>query len=240
MKVVDLIEEGEEVTPPQGVVYSTHPRRTLAQDGHVYFVKGPDLNVVVAEVVSHLLAQQIELQVPEFALAKSGSTAGFLFASREVQGFRAVDSWLAAGKVRNPTLVQLMHLFDVLVANRDRNIGNLIGETIRGQHSSELRLVAIDFEKAEALRGNYPLTTVPTIPPGRLRPSGILGTLLQNDHTAAVQFAAVERINRDDILGAFGKLEAVLGLEIEWKENSAQLVAQRARDIRRLLEEVWR
>lgn len=240
MDVVELVEEGEEVTPPDGIVYSQHPRRSLAHDGRTYFVKGPELNVVVSEVISHLLAQQIELRVPEFALAKRSSVPGFFFASREVQGFRAVDPWLVAGRIQNPNLLPKMHLLDVLVANHDRNIGNLIGENIRGQRSAEVRLVAIDFEKAEALRGDYPLTTVPTIRPARLRPSGILGGIIQRDRDIAPHFAAIERIAGDDVLRAFGKLEAAMGHQIGWKDGSAPLIAQRARDIRGIFAEVWR
>jgi hypothetical protein len=32
--IVDLIDEGEVVTPPVGVVYSTQPRRCLADDAY--------------------------------------------------------------------------------------------------------------------------------------------------------------------------------------------------------------
>jgi hypothetical protein len=240
LDVVELVEAGEEVVPPHGVVYSQHPRRSMGRDGRIYFVKGPELNVVVPEVISHLLAQYVELRVPEFVLATSESAGAFFFASREVSGFRAVDSWLAAGRVQNPDLVPKMHLLDVLIANHDRNIGNLIGENIRGQSNAAIELVAIDFEKAEALRGDYPLTTVPTIGPKTLRPTGILGVILQRERDMAPHFAAIEKIGRDDVLAAFEKLEAAIGHQIVWKDGSAQLIAQRARDIRKLLAEVWR
>jgi len=51
-----------------------------------------------------------------------------------------------------------MHLFDVMVANQDRNLGNLVGESSKNPRNANVRLVAIDFEKAEAFR-QLPLTT---------------------------------------------------------------------------------
>jgi len=241
LRVVDLIEEGQEVTPPTGMVFSTQPRRCLAEDGHIYFVKGPDPNVVVPEAVSYILAQQVELPVPEFALGRREAEYGLFFASREVQGgFRSVDSWLGLGRTQNPQVIQRLHVFDVLIANRDRNIGNLLVQNIRSPQGPPFRLVAIDFEKSEAFRGNYPYTTVPTIEPRRLRPSGILCEILQRERVAVEHFAAIERIGQGNVLDAFGRLEAMIGHPIEWKDGSAQLIASRARDIRRIVAEVWR
>lgn len=240
MEVLDLIEEGQEVTPPDGLVYSQHPRRSLAQNEQTYFVKGPDINVVVPEVICHLLAPYVGLQVPEFALARRTSVAGLFFASREIVGFRSVESFLKQGRVQNPDLVKLMHLFDVMVANQDRNLGNLVGESSKNPRNANVRLVAIDFEKAEAFRGNYPLTTVPTIIPSRLRPSGILGGILQDDKTMGPHFEAIEKIEAGHVATAFATLEAAIGHQIDWKESSVPLVAQRARNIRNLFAEVWR
>lgn len=240
LKLVDLVDEGEEVIPPAGLVYSQHPRRCLAEDGQVYFTKGPLLNVVVPEVIAHLLGQKIGLRVPEFALARRLPHEGLLFASREVRAnFRAVDRWLASDRISNPELLGLLAVFDVLIANKDRNIGNIIGEDASGTPAPNLELVAIDFEKAEAFRGRYPLTTVPLTEPAKLRPSGILGSIFRRVGCTEADFKAVEAIGEADVFDAFGKLEAALGHPIEWGEGSAKLIEKRARGIRKIYAEVW-
>jgi hypothetical protein len=73
LKVVELIEEGEEVTPPDGLVYRTHPRSALAHDTRTCFVNRPDLHGVAPEAASHLIAKQIGLRAPEFVLTKRPS-----------------------------------------------------------------------------------------------------------------------------------------------------------------------
>ena len=50
----------------------------------------------------------------------------------------------------------------------------------------------------------------------------------------------LERVSRDHVLNAFQSVEAVINREIPWKDGSAQLLAVRAKNIRRLVAEVWR
>jgi hypothetical protein len=39
--IVNLVEKGVRMRPPDGIVYSTDPWSRLAEDGHTYVTKGP-------------------------------------------------------------------------------------------------------------------------------------------------------------------------------------------------------
>jgi hypothetical protein len=124
--------------------------------------------------------------------------------------------------------------------NKDRNIGNLVGESQLAPGEGTVAIVAIDFEKSMALRGPYPLTTTPNIQPRALWPSGTLGQLLTGDARPNNFFAAIEAMTGDHVRDAFARVEARLNEDIPWKESSAQLLANRAKRIRNLAAEVWR
>lgn len=239
--LIELIDEGTEVTPPENVVYSTQPRKATALDGYSYYIKGPDLNVVIAEAVAHQLARSLNLNVPEFGVAVPEGSVGPLFASREVKRCqRQVDPWIVRGGATNRDSLPHVTAFDVWVMNKDRNIGNLVGEEQVSPSEGRISIVAIDFEKSMALRGPYPLTTTPHIEPRSLWPSGTLGELLTGDPLPSEFCGALERMSKDHVLDAFGQVEAQIKSAIPWKESSAQLLSTRAKNIRRLVGEVWR
>lgn len=239
--LIDLLEEGTAVVPPEGMVFSCAPRKAAAKDGYSYFVKGPDRNIVVAEAVAYQLAQSLGLVVPEFGIALPENGSGPLFASREVaRCHRQVEPWIRRERTINRNMLPAVAAFDVLLMNKDRNINNLVGEVQLAPHEGTIVVVAIDFEKSMALRGPYPLTTTPHIPPRTLRPSGTLGQLVTGDICPNEFYAALEAIREGHVLDAFARVEARLNEDIPWKGNSAQLIARRATRIRDLVAEVWR
>jgi hypothetical protein len=240
-ELIDILDEGTPVIPPDDLVFSTQPRKATGRDGCSYFVKGPDLNIVVAEAVAYQLARHLGLEVPDFGLALSMDGSGPLFASKEVpRCYRQVELWIRQGKTSNCEMLSCMSAFDVWVMNKDRNINNLVGESHVRPANVLIKLVAIDFEKCMALRGPYPLTTTPEIRPRSLRPSGTLETLLAGKECPDSFLRKIEGMTEGHVRDAFGRVEARLGSPISWKDSSAQLLGRRATRIREHVMEVWR
>jgi hypothetical protein len=222
------------------LVYTTAPKKATGLDGFSYFVKGPDLNIVAAEAVAHQLAEGLGLRIPKFGIAVPYGANNAYFASREVvRCQRQIDTWLTRRRITNRELLSMVTAFDIWVMNKDRNIGNLVGEEQLAPSAGMISIVAIDFEKSMALRGPYPLTATPQISPRSLWPSGTLGQLIRGFPIPNIFCGAIEAMTRDNILDAFGRVEACINAEIPWKENSAQLLATRAGRIRPLVAEVW-
>lgn len=237
--LIELIDEGTPVVAPEDLVYSTQPRKATALDGNSYFVKGPDRNIVVAEAVAHQLAQDLDLNVPAFGIALTAD--GPLFASREVPRCqRQIETWLIQQKTVNPETLPLVLAFDIWTMNKDRNMGNLVGEGQLPPADGRVAIVAIDFEKAMTLRGPYPLTATPHIQPRALWPSGTLGQMVKGAKCPPEFLSRIEGMGEHHVLDAFARVEARLAEDIPWKQNSAQLLALRAKKIRALIAEVWR
>lgn len=238
--LIQLIDKGIKVATPENVVYSTDPHRANGLDGKVYFVKGPELEIVIAEVVAHLLARDLQLRVPDFGVVLSAEDAP-LFASCEVPHcHRTVDDWIVRRRITNHDLLPRLVVFDIWVANKDRNIGNLVGAEVQTGTDVKIALVAIDFEKSVAIRGPYPLTTVDTIPVRQLWPSGILGDLVQGVPCPGDFCETIEHVSESQIEAAFASIESRLGTEVPWKESSVSVLMKRAKKIRKLVAEVWR
>lgn len=240
-ELVDLLDEGTPVVPPEDLVFSTQPRKATGRDGCSYFVKGPDLNIVVAEAVAHQLARHLGLEVPDFGLVLPIDGRGPLFASKEVaRCYRQVELWIRQGKTSNGDMLASMSAFDVWVMNKDRNINNLVGEAHVRPANELIKLVAIDFEKSMALRGPYPLTTTPEMRPRSLRPSGTLENLLRGQACPDSFLRKIEGMTEDHVRDAFGRVEARLGEQIGWRDSSTKLLGGRATKIREHVAEVWR
>lgn len=239
--LIDLLDEGTDVVAPDDLVYSTKPKKAVGMDNHNYYIKGPDRNIIVAEAVAHQLAKDLNLTVPEFGIAARKNDVGPFFASREVDRCqRQVEQWIRRDRTVNRQELAAVAAFDIWVMNKDRNLGNLVGCEQIGPNDGRIALVAIDFEKAMALRGPYPLTTTPEIAPRALWPSGTLGQLLSGEGQPIAFFAQITAVTRERVLDAVNRVEALLNEEISWKESSAQLLSNRAKHIRVLAEEVWR
>lgn len=238
---VQLLDEGTKVTAPENVFYSTDPRKVMGVDGHTYFVKGPGYDIVVAEAVAHLLAKEVGLKVPDFGIVLAEDGQAPSFASREVpQCLREVDSWILRKRVTNLDILPRLVVFDVWVANKDRNIGNIVGSEVQLGADVKITLTAIDFEKSIALRGPYPMTTVNMIPPSKLWPSGTLGDMIKGISIPEDFCATIEHVSESQMENAFASVEAHFGEEVDWKKSTVRVLQVRSAKIRELLREVWR
>ena len=63
MNVVELATLDEVVGQSAGLVYSTQPRRAVGSNGVDYFVKGPDPEIVFAELAGCSLARAVGIPV---------------------------------------------------------------------------------------------------------------------------------------------------------------------------------
>jgi HipA-like kinase len=239
--LIELLDEGRPVTPPEGIVYSTAPRKVTGLDTFSYFVKGPEPNIVVAEAVAHQLAESLNLKIPAFGVAVPDDTGNAYFASREVERCqRQIDRWIERDRTINRRDLAKIVVFDIWVMNYDRNMNNVVGAGQLAPNDGKVEIIAIDFEKSAALRGPYPLMTTAEIDPRKLWPTGTLGNLVVGAPIPGDFCDAIHATSRDHVLDAFAKVEARINKPIEWKESSAKVLTTRAANIRRLAQEVWK
>src|SRR5690242_5879475 len=88
---VIMDDRGQPVAAEPGVVYSTSPRLAGGADGHEYFIKGPEMEIVVAEALGYELGRRVGLSVPEWALSHLGDDEEVFFASRAKRVRSGVD-----------------------------------------------------------------------------------------------------------------------------------------------------
>lgn len=72
---IDLSTLDVPVNAPEGVIYSSSPRRAEGEGGHSYFVKGPEVEVAFAELVGCSFAAEVELIVPRSQFARLTKTS---------------------------------------------------------------------------------------------------------------------------------------------------------------------
>lgn len=232
-------DRGQPVAAAPGIVYSTAPRLAGGSDGEQYFIKGPALEVVVAEAVGYELAGRIGLAVPEWALCRLGDDDDVYFASRAKRLRSGVDQTMNGPLVVNKDFLGCCTAFDTWTSNRDRNVNNIVGEPVGGQKRADFKLVAIDFEKADILRG-VDRFTVTQHPARAFRPTGDLAR-----HFAGLQFPRVacekiEGVGKDEIAKVFASLQRALPSQpIAWADSAADFLAARGRRIFQLVQEVW-
>lgn len=224
------------MSAPSNMVYSTAPVSSLDESGADYVVKGPDHDVVVAETTSHVLANHLDLLVPEFALATRAGSSSHFFASKKVDPvIRDIEPWIDDHK---DTIAKVI-VFDIWIGNNDRNIGNLIGRAPLEGDPTSIEIVAIDFEKAHAIRGMHPIITVNAVNPPTLWPTGTLGVQMRRtpvptgfiDRVQALPDALVERTVRciSSALPVF-----------TWADSVAIALNSRKNKLPALVREVWR
>jgi hypothetical protein len=236
MRWITLDVEPEPVASTGGLVYSTAPK-TAVGEGKRWFIKGPDPVVVIAESLGYALADLVGLRVPTAALCRVPNV-GICFASEECRQ-RGVEQFLGKPIVVNPDFLPRCIVFDVWTGNADRNVNNLVAEPVGGRGEPEVELCAIDFEKAEVLRGKSQIL-LETHDPRGWWPRGVLGT-----HCRALSFptmacAAVRDVPRDAIEGVFAQLPHDLdGTPIAWAEAGVHHLTSRCRRIEQLVREIW-
>jgi hypothetical protein len=234
--LVELLTFDEKVTSGSGLVYSTDPQTALDSDGETYFVKGPEPEIVFAELAGCVLANAVGLTVP---CAKACTFSNGIFAgTKAVSAVRVIEPYL-----RKPALTKnYQEVFDAIIvdvwlANADRNMGNIVGYPGDGER---LELVFIDFEKSTALRPS-PIINSTMIEPRKLWPSDELGVLLRNSKPLTTPTRVLESIEVMDEnacnLLIHPVSEALGG--VEWATDCAAALGRRAKRIRNLAEELW-
>lgn len=220
-------------------IYASNPRQALCDDGRRYVLKGPDLAQIVAEYMGYTLAKHVELPVPEFALCRPNASSEVLFASR--MSDRALrfpaDSMLRIDKSGIGLLADCV-VFDVWVANEDRNPGNIIGEPIGGFANPSISYLLIDFERSLLLSGTSGLE-VNMFSPSRFMPKPALKDLLPRP---AVRSALLDRIGSVTpaiILGHFTDLENAIGERISWRDSATHHLVSRATKLTTLVREAY-
>jgi hypothetical protein len=122
--------------------------------------------------------------------------------------------------------------------NDDRNMGNLVGSPA---DDGRILLSMIDFEKSKTLARN-PTIESARVEPRRLWPTGELGGLLKRNKPPVPPADAIQKIQtmpRQRIEVIIRSVAEELPF-VDWRDNSINVLANRAERIRALLEEVWR
>ena len=238
LTTVNLVTLGPAVKPPPGLVFSTNPEVAEASDAHSYFVKGPELGVVVAELLGCLIAEEVGLRVPPVAAARLGTDV--LAGSQEVPD---VIRYVMPALRRRELVINFNDLFSTIVVdawlvNTDRNSGNCLAS--KGP-DGKILLVMIDFEKSVALRGPHPLVESANVDEGRLWPRGELGTFLS---TCKGVFPPPEMCHRIGSVteGRLNQLFDAVQLAvapIPWSESSIKTLLNRGKSITQIAGRIW-
>jgi hypothetical protein len=234
LRVVDLVAGRVPMVAPENMFYSTAPYSCQDSGGHTYVVKGPEPNIVAAEAVAYCLAPTFGIKTPDFALGKFDGESQLYFASFKLENaIRDVSPWL---KKPDPAINEAMsaiHVFDVWLANIDRNLGGLLMRS--GERGKEL--VSIDFEKSQAIHGPSPLIQVNTVNPKQLRPVGNLAKLPLpwKDNYAK----SLSGIPEAQVVNAVNQVKRTMGLDFQWSESVIHTLLHRRTNIENLLKEVW-
>ena len=236
--VTQLMTLDSHMSAPSGIVYSTNPRKAEAVNGKTYVVKGPELETVFAELAGCMLAATVGIPVPPVAVCVADDEK--LAGSENVeQSFRD-----ASVPLRRPTkVVNLVDLYNVIVVdcwlgNTDRNLGNILA--VAAPHGGA-ELVMIDFEKASALRP-HPRIKSTMIEYRKLWPTDELGQRARELRPLLPPLAVMGRISEVSEQRCTQVLEPLIEAlgAVPWAGDSIGAIAQRGRNIQKLMEEVWR
>jgi hypothetical protein len=236
---IEIYDEPTPVAEIDGRLYSTQPGTTFGTDGLKYYTKGPDTRTIVAEAVAYELAKRVGLPVPEWAWCRHPGTGAILFASRAIRIRSAIDEVL---RMRVPTdarpFLSECVAFDVWTFNQDRNIGNIVAEPIGGEKSTDVRLYAIDFEKAAVLRGESRII-ITTLPPRSCLPRESLVAHCKELPYPKRICAQIAGVSEDEITGTFQSVASALaGHTVSWIETASTYLRWRAERIDKLVSEV--
>jgi len=236
LSAIDLLTMDGRVCPPPGMVYSTDPHRAEGEDGNSYFVKGPDVEVVFAELAGCTLAAAVGLPVPSVATC---AFDGSVYAGSRKVEIRDLRPFLkSTARIRNAADLYNMIVVDVWLANPDRNMGSLVGTQLG---HGKIEMMCIDFEKSVLLRKS-PLIQASMVGPRQVWPTGELGTtLLQNKplYPPVGILNAVEALTLVRCREILEPISAALPAAT-WADDCAFALSRRSEAIRNLSEEVWR
>ena len=196
---VEMIEV-EPAKPPTGKVYSTEPLVGEATNGHRYYIKGPEVAVVAAEIVAHLLAGGVGLRVPAWGLADLDGS--IRFASERAPIHSGIAELLRMGVAAIPMFWPLCLAFDMWIANYDRDVGNVVARPVGKRRYDFL---AIDFEKAKVLRGDS-LIRLNMLPATNFVPIGDLESVPRSWETILLAARHIEAVAESAVADAFEQL----------------------------------
>jgi hypothetical protein len=236
--ITELVTLDSPVSAPAGIVYSTNPYTAEAENGKTYFVKGPELEIVFAEIAGCLLASSVGIPVPAVALCSAGG--------ERLAGSEKVDEAFRDSSVplkRLERISNLEDLYNVIVVdawlgNTDRNLGNVLAAP-SGEGRAEL--VMIDFEKSAALR-RHPRVQSTLIEYRNLWPTGELGERARELRPLFPPQPILQKIaavNKNKCLEVLHPLIDSIG-QVAWADDSVGAVASRAESIRKTAEAVWK
>ncbi len=237
-----VIDEGPVCSPGGEIVYSTGPRSWVDEQNVSYVVKGPDPAVVVAEAVGYLLARLVGLAVPQFALGVRAGLGHLYFASRKLLVARDITHLLR--RHQSPTLDAIRRIvaFDVWIGNQDRNMGNLLVAPDDPEETGGVTqpIVAIDFEKAVAIREQHAIMASASVPPTTLWPRAGLGETLRGGHPPRAMIDRISDVSDIEIETAVTSVERVVeAFTSAWASSVVQALRRRRKALPELLAEVW-
>jgi hypothetical protein len=243
MNWITLEDEPKPVATPVPIIYSTSPKIASASDGNQYFIKGPQTEVLVAEAVSYELAVFLGLDVPEWAFCHMPADGVIIyFASKEIRMRSGIDQVLRRRDlILNPEFPQNLVAFDVWISNRDRNLGGIVAEPVGGRTGAEVRLVAIDFEKADILRGISRFIVTRDYTPRDCWPPNDLGAHFAGLPLPNAMCAKIASMTKDTIAGIFHEVAfALAGHSVTWGASASDFLTSRCHRIEELVREAWR
>lgn len=227
---------GRAIVPPLGIVYSTAPWSVTSNEGIDYVRKGPELNVVIAELVAHLLARVVGVPIPDFAICEDGDCVHFL-SEKLKDCMRNVEPWLKRNRQQLVDQVCRIIAFDIWIMNPDRNMGNLLG--LPANDGSSISIIAIDFEKSASLRGRYPLTEAAQVLPSSFWPTGDLGNIARGAPFPADFVKTIQETSDEKVTESVRAASAVLGDSFSWADSSIKILLDRKQKMATLAREVW-
>ena len=236
--VINLATLDDKMGGDSDLVYSTSPQRAVGEDDESYVVKGPELEVVFAELAGCVLASAVGITVPAVRSCRISSYT--LAGSREVvPNLRVIEPFLRSPKrVVNFAEVFEAIVVDIWLGNVDRNMGNVIGHPME---QGKIEFVFIDFEKSTTLRPN-PTINSAIIDPRQLWPSDQLRDRLANHKPLHPPGETMNRVSRIDAATCLSLIQPVaesLG-GVPWVESTVDVLSSRANRIRPLAEAVWK
>ena len=240
-RLVDLAE-AKPLKSPERLIYSTKPFAGICSDGKHYVIKGSlDPAVVKAEAAAYILAPIVGIPVPEWTFVSAPQKAAYpLFGSRMVPGVRDVSAWLESDIAQYQDILAKIIVFDIWIANTDRNLGNLISRSTPKTHDGRIDLIAIDFEKAVAVRSATPRIDIASVQTENLWPSDQLGRIIGRLPKPEIEWISTLGTYSLEILApALQEAQIAIGLESDWHTNIAAMLVDRAAKLPELIEEVW-
>ncbi len=235
---IKLAEKGELKKPHRsGIIYSTRPLIALAENGSKYILKGPDINLVIAEYSAYLLARHINIPVPDYGLAYQDDS--YYFASKEIK-IKDVEDILTNAHISNREDIPGIIAFDILISNYDRNMGNFVASIDKIETPPVFYLYAIDFEKSRVL--NPANILVLNNHEEDYWPNGILGDILSGIHVPPEQtLRSISALpDNDQIFHHLERLYDTIKADKNNLLNMRRLLRDRANNITTLIRRYWK